>query len=78
MFKAIAACDDAIGQVVAASGFEISIGDTASLIGEVMNVELEIITDEKTKTRKLRSKPLIWRQQTFKTTEWMEPRLRRN
>jgi nucleoside-diphosphate-sugar epimerase len=32
--------------VNAASNFEISIGDTASLIAEVMNVELEIVTDE--------------------------------
>lgn len=46
-FQAVAACDAALGQVVnAASNFEISIGDTASLIAEVMNVELEIITDE--------------------------------
>lgn len=46
-FQAIAACDEALGQVVnAASNFEISIGDTAALIGEVMNVELEIVTDE--------------------------------
>ena len=46
-FQAVSECDDSIGQVVnAASNFEISIGDTASLIAEVMNVELEIITDE--------------------------------
>jgi NAD dependent epimerase/dehydratase len=46
-FQAIAGCDPALGQVVnAASNFEISIGDTAALIGEVMNVELEIVTDE--------------------------------
>jgi len=46
-FQAIAACDAALGQVVnAASNFEISIGDTASLIGEVMNVQLDIVTDE--------------------------------
>jgi NAD dependent epimerase/dehydratase len=46
-FLAIAGCDAALGQVVnAASNFEISIGDTAALIGEVMNVELEIVTDE--------------------------------
>jgi nucleoside-diphosphate-sugar epimerase len=32
--------------VNAASNFEISIGDTASLIAEVMNVELEVVTDE--------------------------------
>ncbi|MDB4638771.1 NAD-dependent 4,6-dehydratase LegB [bacterium] len=46
-FQAIAATDAALGQVVnAASNFEISIGDTAAMIGEVMNVELEIVTDE--------------------------------
>lgn len=46
-FQAIAECDAALGRVVnAASNFEISIGDTAALIGEVMNAELEIITDE--------------------------------
>jgi len=47
-FQAIASCDAALGQVVnAASNFEISIGDTAVLIGEMMNVDLEIVTDEK-------------------------------
>jgi NAD dependent epimerase/dehydratase len=46
-FRAVAGCDAALGQVVnAASNFEISIGDTAALIGEVMNVELEIVTDD--------------------------------
>ena len=46
-FKALAGCDAAVGQVVnAASNFEISIGDTAALIGEVMNAELEILADE--------------------------------
>lgn len=46
-FQAMVACDAALGQVVnAASNFEISIGDTAALIGEVMNVELDIVTDE--------------------------------
>ena len=46
-FNDIASCDPAVGKVVnAASNFEISIGDTARLIGEVMNVDLEIITDE--------------------------------
>ena len=46
-FQAISGCDKALGKVVnAASNFEISIGDTAALIGEVMNLELEILTDE--------------------------------
>ena len=40
-------CDEALGQVVnAASNFEISIGDTAALIAEVMNSDVEIRTDE--------------------------------
>ena len=47
-FQAIAGCDAALGQFVnVASNFEISIGDTAALIGKVMNVELEIVTDER-------------------------------
>jgi nucleoside-diphosphate-sugar epimerase len=36
----------AVGEVInAGSGFEISIGDTARVIGELMAVELEILTD---------------------------------
>jgi len=46
-FLAIARSEAALGQVInAASQFEISIGDTAALIAEVMNAEVEIITDE--------------------------------
>ena len=46
-FMSIAACDQALGQVLnAASNFEISIGDTVALIGEVMNTHLDIVTDE--------------------------------
>jgi NAD dependent epimerase/dehydratase len=46
-FLAIAASDAALGEVVnAASQFEISIGDTAALIAEVMNAQVEIVTDE--------------------------------
>ncbi|MDO6351104.1 NAD-dependent 4,6-dehydratase LegB [Synechococcus sp. YX-04-1] len=46
-FLAVAASDVALGQVInAASQFEISIGDTAELIADVMNAEVEIITDE--------------------------------
>ena len=46
-FLAIANCDEALGRVVnAASNFEISIGDTAALIAEVMNTEVEILADE--------------------------------
>jgi len=46
-FLAVASCDNALGHVVnAASNFEISIGDTAALIAEVMNVNVEIRSDE--------------------------------
>jgi dTDP-glucose 4,6-dehydratase len=39
--------DRGLGEVVnLGSNFEISIGDTARLIAEVMNVDIEIITDE--------------------------------
>lgn len=47
-FLAVAASDGALGQVVnAASNFEISIGDTAALIAQVMNADVEISTDQK-------------------------------
>ena len=46
-FLAVAGCDEALGLVVnAASNFEISIGETAALIAEVMNVEVEISMDQ--------------------------------
>ena len=46
-FIAIADCDAALGKVVnSASNFEISIGDTAALIAEVMNVDIEILADD--------------------------------
>ena len=46
-FMALAQCDAAIGDVCnLGSGFEISIGDTARLIAQVMGVEVEIETDE--------------------------------
>jgi dTDP-glucose 4,6-dehydratase len=39
--------DKGLGEVVNfGSNFEISIGDTAQLIADVMNIEIEIITDE--------------------------------
>ncbi len=45
-FITTAQCDAAVGEVVnAGSGFEISIGDTARLIAEVMGEEIEIVTD---------------------------------
>ena len=46
-FMAVANSDTTLGQVInVASNFEISIGNTAALIAEVMNVELTIKTDE--------------------------------
>lgn len=46
-FLALSASDAALGQVInAASQFEISIGDTATLIAELMNANVDIITDE--------------------------------
>ena len=46
-FLAVAASHAALGQVInAASQFEISIGDTAALISEVMNASVEILADE--------------------------------
>ena len=47
-FVAVAENDKTIGRVInAASGFEISIGETARLIGKVMDAEVEICIDEK-------------------------------
>lgn len=46
-FIAVAESDNAVGQVTnIGSNYEISIGDTAKLIAEVMGVDLEIETDE--------------------------------
>ncbi len=46
-FEAIAAADPALGEVInIGSGFEISVGDTVKLIGEVMNTDIRIETDE--------------------------------
>lgn len=45
-FMAVADCQAAIGEVVnVGSGFEISIADTARMIAEVMDVEIEFETD---------------------------------
>ncbi len=45
-FISVAECDAAVGEVVnAGSAFEVSIGDTARLIGEVMGRDIEIVTD---------------------------------
>lgn len=47
-FLSLSKCDQALGMTVnSASNFEISIGDTAALIADVMNVDIEITTDEK-------------------------------
>ena len=46
-FIAALNCDEGLGEVVnLGSNFEISVGDTAQLIAEVMNVEIELMTDE--------------------------------
>ena len=46
-FIAALGSDQGLGEVVnLGSNFEISVGDTARLIAEVMNVDIEIITDE--------------------------------
>lgn len=46
-FLAVEQSADAVGHILnAASGFEISIGDTADLIAEVMGVEINILTEE--------------------------------
>lgn len=45
-FVAVAECDAAIGQVVnVSSDYEISIGDTARLIAELMQSDVEFVTD---------------------------------
>ena len=46
-FEALAECDAAVGQVVnAGSGFEISIGDTAQAIIDLMGSDARIVTDD--------------------------------
>lgn len=46
-FEAIAECDAAVGQTLnAGSGFEISIGDTAQLLIDLMGRPVEIVTDD--------------------------------
>ena len=47
-FISVLNSDNGLGEVVNfGSNFEISIGDTAKLIAEAMNADIEIITDEK-------------------------------
>ena len=46
-FIAALRAPDAVGQVInLGSNFEISVGDTARTIAEVMGVEIEIVTDD--------------------------------
>lgn len=46
-FVSIAECDAAMGQVVnVGSNYEVSIGETAKLIAELMGVEIELIVDD--------------------------------
>ena len=45
-FLAVASCDAAVGQVLnSASSFEVSIGDTAKIIANIMNVDIQITED---------------------------------
>jgi dTDP-glucose 4,6-dehydratase len=47
-FIAVASSEEAIGEVInIGSNYEISIGDSANLIAEIMGVEIEIETDDK-------------------------------
>lgn len=46
-FLAVAGCESTVGEVInAGSSFEISIGETAKLIAEVMGADIEIVTDD--------------------------------
>lgn len=46
-FEAVAECDEAVGRTVnAGSGFEVSIGDTARRIIDLMGADAEIVTDD--------------------------------
>lgn len=46
-FVSIAECDAALGQVVnVGSNYEVSIGETAKLIAELMGVEIELVVDD--------------------------------
>lgn len=46
-FLALAECDDAVGQVInLGSGFEVTVGDTARLISELMGREVEFVSEE--------------------------------
>lgn len=46
-FVALAECDEAIGQVVnVGSNYEVTIGDTAALIAELMGRDVEFVSDE--------------------------------
>lgn len=46
-FEAVAASDACVGEIVnVGSGYEISIGDTAEAIADVMGVDIEIVCDE--------------------------------
>jgi len=59
-FWETACCDGAVGEVVnIGSGFEVSIGETARMIAQVMNAEIEVVSDaerirpEKSEVRRL-------------------------
>ena len=46
-FTAVAECDAAVGNVInVGSNYEVSIGDTAQLIAELMDADVELVSDE--------------------------------
>ena len=60
-FLAAATSDGVVGEVInAGSDFEVSIGDTARLIAEVMNREIEIVTDEQRLRPKTSEVERLW------------------
>jgi len=57
--------DSGIGEVInVGSNFEISIGDTARTIAEVMNTEIEILTDEQRMRPKKSEVERLWADNT--------------
>jgi NAD dependent epimerase/dehydratase len=72
-FEAMLLSDQAVGQVVnAGSNFEISIGDTARVIAEVMGVDVSITTDEQRLRPTLSEVERLWadNQRLRSLTNW--------
>ncbi len=65
-FVAIAECDQAVGRVVnVGSNFEITVGDTARMIAEVMQAEVEIASDEQRMRPALSEVERLWADNTL-------------